>query len=80
MTTTPDDITRALQIARSYCRGSLCTFSMRYCPTYWHRVFIVYYSEEPIDNNDPRWDNLFKIGFPALTELQRKESETKAAE
>lgn len=81
MTTIPDDITRALQIARGYCRGSsFCTFSMRYCPVYWRRVFIAYYSKKPIDDKDPLWDKLLKIGLPALTELQRKESEAKAAE
>lgn len=40
-------------------------------PRLWRAVFIDYFGEEPKDNNDPRWDTLFKEGFPLARKCRK---------
>ena len=39
------------------------------CSTFWLLMFDEYYGEAPNGDKDPRWDHLFKHGFPLLRAL-----------
>ena len=75
---------RALILARgkcetddcSYCETDDCSYGT-YCPRYWRRVFILYFEDEPANDEDPRWDELFKFGFPTRQRLVEEEKSGK---
>ena len=54
----------------------------KYCPLCWRRVFELYFGEPPIDDGDSRdkrWDDLFRVGFPAYEEVFSETSPLKEA-
>jgi len=67
---------RALILARGKCETDDCSYGA-YCPRYWRRVFILYFEDEPADDEDPRWDELFKFGFPTRQRLVEEEKSGK---
>jgi len=69
---------RALILARGECTVPDCEY-INYCPLYWERVFVLYFGDKPADDKDPRWDKLFRAGFPAKKILLEKERDVKTA-
>ena len=47
-------------------------YSIRTSPVFWTDVFVRRYGSFPLNDHDPRWDDLFSEGFPALRELLKK--------
>lgn len=63
-------IYRALFLAHDVCSNCDCVYKGGgHCPKYWTFVFTNYFADEPKDAHDKRWDELFKIGYPALKKL-----------
>lgn len=71
-------LVQALVLARGACEPG-CVYDPRFCPRYWRRVFVLYFGNEPSGDTDPRWDELFKFGFPARRALLKEETLIKAA-
>lgn len=44
-------------------------YSMRTSPRFWRGVFERVHGEAPRGDDDPRWSELFKVGFPMLRKL-----------
>ncbi len=40
-------------------------------PRFWRNVFLEYYRDAPVHDQDARWDELFKKGFPLLRALTK---------
>ena len=60
------DITKALDSAcRMHGKDGANT-----SPGFWRLVFENYYNEAPIGDKDPRWKNLFAIGYPELRRMR----------
>ena len=65
-------IERALILARTEYTTIKSEYG-RYCPYYWRRVFKLYFGDLPTRDEDPRWNELLKIGFPEQHRLLEKE-------
>ncbi|MAJ97075.1 MAG: hypothetical protein CMI56_00480 [Parcubacteria group bacterium] len=63
-------IEKVLLASRGTCHHKECLYKNRYCPQYWHAVFCRYYLSPPVSDKDPRWDELFRIGFPIYDTLE----------
>lgn len=72
-------LVQALTLARGACDRPDCRYDSRFCPGYWRRVFILHYGSDPEGDADPRWDALFKEGFPAHRTLFENPAREQAA-
>lgn len=47
---------------------------MHLCTVYWTHVFVQVYGEQPLHDDDDRWEPLFKRGMPLLRRLEGRET------
>lgn len=62
---------RSLLLAKA-CWEPANGYGLTTCPVFWRNVFTNYYLEHPTGIDDPRWDELLKLGYPLLRKVSGK--------